>query len=464
MRAAAVLLLAAAGALAQHHDHADHAAGGHALPPVGDLIAQLFGGAAPAPEPPVPLSAGCGCVSSAAYAGQPAGCARHQWPLHPARFCYVEDPSACSDARPSWRFPGAAWRRCDEDAARGSSDVSGVVARERDLRVTREALKVHGLDATLAESGADITLLAPTDAAWRAAAAALGVPLRALIDDAETGAVLLQHVAVGTHNTSKIAAAGEAGGLVVLDTLSPQVFATADVTFRVPPPLATRLLAQSGAPVAAGTPVVDVLHPTYSPSPFSEGARVVAERQASNGHVLVIDAVLAPPASALDVARAEPSLGTFVRAVDVAGLGGALGDGCPNEAGVCIREDTGEQLRVSVLAPTDAAFESLAERANTTVAGLVADPSLAAVLRYHVSPEILCDANGSLMPPKNNSTGSAETDLQGLRLRLDDDGVFAPANGRAAAPSSARVVHVEPVYNGCLIVVDEVLLPPAGAP
>ena len=172
------------------------------------------------------------------------------------------------------------------------------------------------------------------------------------------------------------------------------------------------------------------------------GAQVViADIEASNGTIHVIDAVLLPPApedtaagaegpgTIVDIAVADGRFETLVAALGAADLVGALQGEGP----------------FTVFAPTDDAFAALPEG---TVEGLLEDiPALTAILLYHV-------VAGDVKAADVVTLGAAET-LQGGSLSISVEGEVVRING-----AQVVIADIE-ASNGTIHVIDAVLLPPA---
>ena len=171
------------------------------------------------------------------------------------------------------------------------------------------------------------------------------------------------------------------------------------------------------------------------------GAQVViADIEASNGTIHVIDAVLLPPeaeapaeaearGTIVDIAVADGRFTTLVAAVQAAGLVEALAGEGP----------------LTVFAPTDDAFAALPEG---TVEALLEDiPALTDILLYHV-------VAGDVKAADVVTLESAET-LQGGSLTITVEGDVVRING-----AQVVIVDIE-ASNGTIHVIDTVLLPPA---
>ncbi|HSO85978.1 MAG TPA: fasciclin domain-containing protein, partial [Draconibacterium sp.] len=166
---------------------------------------------------------------------------------------------------------------------------------------------------------------------------------------------------------------------------------------------------------------------------FINNAKVtVADLEAVNGVVHVIDAVLTPlPATVVDIIVNSPDHTTLEAAVVAAGLVETLQGEGP----------------FTVFAPTDAAFAALPEG---TVEALLADiPALTNILTYHV-------VGGKAMS-SDLINGQKIVTVQGqeVTVTISDDGVFINN-------AKVTVADLEAV-NGVVHVIDAVLLPPVDA-
>ncbi|MBK8852188.1 MAG: fasciclin domain-containing protein [Saprospiraceae bacterium] len=164
---------------------------------------------------------------------------------------------------------------------------------------------------------------------------------------------------------------------------------------------------------------------------FINNAKVtVADVVADNGVVHVIDAVILPPSTVVDIALNSPVHATLVAAVSAAGLVSTLqGDG-----------------PFTVFAPTDAAFAALPAG---TIEALLADPqgALTDILLYHtVGANALSSglANGQFIKTINGKSVS---------VKINADGVFI---------NNAKVTVADVIAdNGVVHVIDAVILPPS---
>jgi uncharacterized surface protein with fasciclin (FAS1) repeats len=161
---------------------------------------------------------------------------------------------------------------------------------------------------------------------------------------------------------------------------------------------------------------------------FIGGALISATNvPTANGIIHVIDAVLIPPGNVVDVLVADPRFSTLVAAVTAASLELALVEPGP----------------VTVFAPTDAAFDALAEG---TVAALLGDiPALTQILFYHV-------VSGKLYAGDVVAETSLTT-LEGSEapIALDEEG---------ARISGSLIIETNIIgSNGVIHVIDAVMLP-----
>ena len=164
---------------------------------------------------------------------------------------------------------------------------------------------------------------------------------------------------------------------------------------------------------------------------FINNAKVtVADVIADNGVVHVIDAVILPPSTVVDVAVNSPVHTTLVAAVSAAGLLPTLqGDG-----------------PFTVFAPTDAAFAALPAG---TVEALLADPQglLTQILLYHAV------AGQAFSTDLFNGQTIATINGKNITVTINADGVFI---------NNAKVTVADVLAdNGVVHIIDAVLLPPS---
>lgn len=285
---------------------------------------------------------------------------------------------------------------------------------------------------------------------------------------ADEGPGTIVDIAVGAGNFTTLAAAVSAAGLV--ETLQGDgpftVFAPTDEAFAALPEGAIEALLADpeGAltqillyHVVAGkvmsTDLSDgMMADTVQGSPITisiaDGAVkvndaqvIVADIEASNGVIHVIDAVILPPSdeeaagaespgSIAEVAAAAGGFSTLLTAVSEAGLVEALSGEGP----------------FTVFAPTDEAFAALPEG---TIESLLADPqgALTDILLYHV-------VSGKVMS-SDLSDGMTAATLQGAPITITiADGVVKVNDATVIAPDIEA-------SNGVIHVIDAVILPPS---
>ena len=186
----------------------------------------------------------------------------------------------------------------------------------------------------------ELTVFAPTDAAFTSALTALGISAADLLASPDLTDILLYHV------------------------LGAEVLSTSLSNGMIAQPLSnsnTLKITIDGADV------------------FVNQARVItANVQAGNGAVHILDGVVLPDLTVADIAIGSPDHTTLVAAVVEARLLPAL---------------TNPFAELTVFAPTDAAFTSALTALGISAADLLASPDLAYILLYHViGSEVLSSA------------------------------------------------------------------------
>ena len=163
---------------------------------------------------------------------------------------------------------------------------------------------------------------------------------------------------------------------------------------------------------------------------FIDNAKVtVADIFADNGVIHVIDAVLLPPTTIVDVLAKSPVHTTLVTAVSAAGLVPTL-------------QGTGP---FTVFAPTDAAFAALPAG---TIEALLADPQgqLTQILLYHAV------AGRALSTDLADGQSIVTVNGKPITVTINSDGVFI---------NDVKVIVADVLAdNGVVHVIDGVLLPP----
>lgn len=289
---------------------------------------------------------------------------------------------------------------CDDDDDTVSGlPVIGTITDfvEDDDRFTalRGALERTGLDETLDGVGANATVFAPTDDAFRAS----GIDLSTVTDD-ELSNLLRYHVILNTYIRSEDIAEGE----TVLTTAADENGAGQDVPLFVN---------RSGSTIT-----------------FNDGATIIVpDVEVVNGIIHAVDQVIMPP-SITTRAVDDGRFTTLVAALQRTGLDQTL-----SEAG-----------NFTVFAPTDDAFDALGLDLST-----LSDEDLTQILLYHVLGEAVSAdgiASGNSFPT-TLADGPEDSNLS-LFVNKGDDGV------RINDEADVIVTDVA-AFNGVIHAIDEVL-------
>ena len=269
----------------------------------------------------------------------------------------------------------------------------------------------------ISDPEAELTVFAPTDAAFAALAEALGEEaFNAILEDTATLTdILLFHVVDGAVMSSDVVGLLEENeeGFPVT-TLNGQFFTVAGNT-------------EDGITINEANLVLEMV-----------------DIEASNGVIHVIDAVIVPETRSIaeivveSAGAEEAEFTTLLAAVGAA------------DPGVLeLLSDADADL--TVFAPTDAAFEALGE---DTIAAVVADQELVSgILGYHVVVGRVFSAD---IPGLLSDEGSVDVEMatgDTATISADDMGVFI---------NDAEIIIVDiQANNGVIHVIDAVLLPPS---
>jgi transforming growth factor-beta-induced protein len=276
----------------------------------------------------------------------------------------------------------------------------------------------------LSDPEAELTVFAPTDAAFAALAEALGEEAFAavLADPAMLSDILLYHVVDGAvYSADVVTLLGENEGVLPVVTLNGQFFnvnATLDDMGAVD--------LEQAITVGEANLVLEMV-----------------DIEASNGVIHVIDAVLVPETRTIAeivVASSEaetPEFTTLLTAVSAA-----------DPAVLELLSDP--EATLTVFAPTDAAFAALGEE---TLSAVVADTEmLTNILSYHVLPSVVYSFQ---IPDLLDDMGTVEiemADTSPATISVTEEGVFI---------NEAQVVMTDiQASNGVIHVIDAVILPP----
>jgi uncharacterized surface protein with fasciclin (FAS1) repeats len=294
--------------------------------------------------------------------------------------------------------------------------VLDIIGADSRLSTLLAAAGVVDLPGTLANLS-PVTILAPNDAAFDAAFAALGLTLEDVVGQPDLlRQILFYHIVPGGYSAADLVAQGR------VPTLEGNA-----VEFRT-----------SSATSDFGAII-------------NRFARIVRpDRLAADGsYVHTIDSVLLPPsvaeslgvmqdpgATIAEVAAANGSFNTLLAALGAAGLADTFNDPLAGP--------------FTVFAPTDDAFAAALGALGMSAADVLADPELlTGILQYHVV--------SGRVPAEEIVTMDAVTTLQGSDIAI------AVQDGNVVLNDSINVVQTNiQASNGIIHVIDGVLMPPAG--
>jgi uncharacterized surface protein with fasciclin (FAS1) repeats len=268
-----------------------------------------------------------------------------------------------------------------------------------------------GLVPVLSASSSSLTVFAPTDAAFTALATKLGFASATAMVTALDGPTLAKILQYHVLPTKKLASDLVAGGAT-------------QATLYTFEGAATTL----GLSTTGGVKLTDEV--------LTQATVTTADVAASNGVIHVIDKVLVPPGvlTVVQMAQLNPTFSVLVEAVVAANLATTLGGNGP----------------FTVFAPTDAAFTAALTELGLSKAQLLASPTLAGILTYHVVGDDLRAAEVVALPKP-----ASVTTLQGTTFSVGT--TLAITDGRARV---ANLVATDVIArNGVIHVIDKVLLP-----
>jgi len=307
-------------------------------------------------------------------------------------------------------------------AACGGSDDSpapttpGTLAQEatsRGFSALVAAADKAGLVGALSSSSSNLTVFAPTDAAFTTLATRLGFASATAMVNALDGPTLAKILQYHVLPTRKLAADLVAGGAT-------QTQAT---LYDYKGSASTLAVATTG-----GVRITDAV--------LNQATVTTADVPASNGVIHVIDSVLVPPGvlTVVQMAQANPTFSTLVQAVVTANLATTLSGSGP----------------FTVFAPTDDAFAAALTELSLTPAQLLASPDLAGILTYHVLAGAVSAADVVALPKP-----AAVTTLQGSTFTVDANLKITDGRARTTNLVATDVF----ASNGVIHVIDNVLLP-----
>lgn len=278
------------------------------------------------------------------------------------------------------------------------------LAQAQNLNALVAAVTKAGLATTLSNPTANLTVFAPTDAAFNALAVRLGFTDANALVSALPASALANILTYHVLPSKKTAADLTAGGATQ---------ATLYTFGGVPTSLALN--------TSSGVRITDAV--------LTQATVSTANVQATNGIVHVVDKVLVPPGvlTVVQMAQANPAFSTLVGAVGSAGLVNTLSGAGP----------------FTVFAPTNDAFSAIA----STVAALT-PTQLTTVLTYHVL--------GSQVLSTQIPFGSAVNTVANQTLTINNNPLRIVDKTATPAPITATDIRAS---NGVIHVVSKVLIP-----
>jgi transforming growth factor-beta-induced protein len=303
-------------------------------------------------------------------------------------------------------------------AACGGSDDStpapGTIAAEASAKgftALVAAADKAGLVSALSADNANLTVFAPTDAAFTAMANGLGfasaTSMVAALDGPTLAKILQYHVLPTKKTASDLVGGG---------TTQPTLYAFEGAASTL------------GVGTTGGVKLTDEV--------LTQATVTTADVPASNGVIHVIDKVLVPPGvlNIVQMAQLNPSFSILVEAVVAANLATTLSGAGP----------------LTVFAPTDTAFAAALTELGLTKAQLLASPDLPGILTYHVVAGNVRAADVVALPKP-----ASVTTVQGSAFTVD--ATLGITDGRARVANLAATDVI--ASNGVIHVIDKVLLP-----
>ena len=266
-----------------------------------------------------------------------------------------------------------------------------------------QAILQEGLNGDLQDNTASLTVFAPDDAAFSNLAAALNTDIAGLLALPNLSDILRYHVL----------------GIEVLSS----AINNGDLVQPLSPTNNLKMTVTSGNDVYANQAQV-----------------TIPDIQVDNGAVHVLNAVVLPVETVVDVAL-DNNFTTLATAVIQEELLPVLTDPLAS---------------YTVFAPTNAAFDDLANALNTDINGLLALPNLSDVLAYHVlGTEVLSSAinNGDLVQPLSPTNNLKMTVTSGSDVYANQAQVVVPdiqADNGAVHVLDAVVLPIETVVDVAL--------------
>ncbi len=281
---------------------------------------------------------------------------------------------------------------CDDDddppVVLPSNSIADIVSDDTRFSTLLAGLQEANL-VDVFDGATTYTVFAPTDEAFNAYLAAKEITANDLLNSPDLADILQYHVVPGSVGSSALSNGG-------VETLTGE-----NIYVNV----------NSGVVING---IATVTSPDVS---------------ADNGVIHVIDAVLEPATSTVaEIASANDDFSTLVGLLGEFGLDAALGGDGP----------------FTVFAPTDAAFEKIADVLPT-----LTDEQKEAILRFHVIP---ARAYSSDLVTQRYTTLNEK---RGIEVKVDDSGIVV--NGTENIDPAMANIHAT---NGVIHIVDDVLIPP----
>jgi uncharacterized surface protein with fasciclin (FAS1) repeats len=268
-----------------------------------------------------------------------------------------------------------------------------------------------GLVSALSSDSANLTVFAPTDAAFTSLATTLGFSsagaMVTALDSATLAKILQYHVLPSRKSAADLTTGG----------------ATQATLYNFEGAASTIAL-----DTASGVKLTDEV--------LTIANVVTADVPASNGVIHVIDKVLVPPGvlNVVQMAQLNPAFSVLVEAVVSANLATTLSGSGP----------------FTVFAPTDTAFTAALTELSLSKAQLLASPGLSGILTYHVVAGNVRAADVVALPKP-----ASVTTVQGTAFTVGTNLAITDARARVATLAATDVI----ASNGVIHVIDKVLLP-----
>ena len=291
------------------------------------------------------------------------------------------------------------------------------------------AIEAAGLVETL-EGDGPFTVLAPTNAAFDEAFAALGITAEELLADTDTlTQILTYHVLPQEANSQLVA---------TLDGESVETVNGQSVSIAVSDGVITIDGAEVVSPdLAADNGIIHVINAVLLPPDVAEALGVAMDEEMEETTTTTTTTTEAPaeePGTIVEVAVESGQFPTLVAALQATGLDEVLsGDG-----------------PFTVFAPTEEAFAAALDALGITAEELLADTeTLTSILTYHVVAA--------------NAPAEVVVTLDGQEVEtVNGASVLVTVDGENVLVNEANVVAVDIfASNGVIHVIDSVLLPPA---